>query len=398
MFQQITALPPDPLLGIAAAFKQDTNPKKVDLGVGVYKTEDGKTPILTSVQKALQILLDTEASKSYIQPRGNQAFLDGMEKLVLGNDNPLISSGRVESVQAPGGTGSLKLGFQLIKRSNPNAKIWVSGPTWANHVALIKSTGLDHAEYPYYDKKNNALKADEMLEALAQLGPNDVVLLHGCCHNPTGEDLTPELWSKITELALEKGFLPFIDIAYQGFGQDLDTDVAGVRELLSKVPEALIATSCSKNFGLYRERTGLITTVSETPELAAAALSHVLNIAREIYSMPPSYGGAAVGIILQDQALTTEWKGELAEMCARMRTLRSMLVNKIHERGVDEDFSFINRQNGMFTFLGITPEQVQAIRDEYAIYMAGSSRINIAGISSSNVDYIADAVAAILKK
>ncbi|WP_017445362.1 aromatic amino acid transaminase [Gayadomonas joobiniege] len=398
MFQQMTALPPDPLLGIAAAYKADSNPKKVDLGVGVYKTEDGKTPILTSVQKSLQILLDSEDSKSYIQPRGNQAFLDNMEQLVLGSSNPLLASGRVESVQAPGGTGSLKLGFQLIKRSNPNAKIWVSGPTWANHVALIKSSGLDHAEYPYYDKANNQLKADEMLETLAQLGPNDVVLLHGCCHNPTGEDLTPELWNKITDLAVEKGFLPYIDIAYQGFGIDLDTDVAGVRHLLSKVPEALIATSCSKNFGLYRERTGLITTVSQTPELASVALSHVLNIAREIYSMPPSYGGAAVGILLSNPELTTEWKGELAEMCGRMRNLRAMLVDKIHERGVDEDFSFINRQNGMFTFLGITPEQVQAMRDEYAIYMAGSSRINIAGISSSNVDYIADAVAAILKK
>ncbi|WP_440904765.1 aromatic amino acid transaminase [Catenovulum sp. SX2] len=398
MFQHMTALPPDPLLGIAVAFRADSNPKKVDLGVGVYKTEDGKTPILTSVQKALQTLLNTEDSKSYIQARGNQAFLDGMEKLVFGADNALLASGRVESLQAPGGTGSLRIGFELIKRGNPNAKIWVSSPTWANHVALIKATGLEVAEYPYYDKTNNQLKADEMLETLAQLGPNDVVLLHGCCHNPTGEDLTPELWTKISDLAVEKGFVPFVDIAYQGFGVDLESDVAGVRELLSKVPEALIATSCSKNFGLYRERTGILTSVSESPVLAGAALSHMLNIAREIYSMPPSYGGAAVGILLADEALTAEWKAELADMCARMIDLRALLVNKIHERGVEEDFSFINRQKGMFTFLGITPEQVQSIRDEYAIYMAGSSRINIAGVSSSNVDYLADAVAATLKK
>ncbi|WP_016956013.1 aromatic amino acid transaminase [Catenovulum agarivorans] len=398
MFQHMTALPPDPLLGIAVAFRADSNPKKVDLGVGVYKTEDGKTPILTSVQKALQTLLNTEDSKSYIQARGNQAFLDGMEKLVFGADNALLTSGRVESLQAPGGTGSLRIGFELIKRGNPNAKIWVSSPTWANHVALIKATGLEVAEYPYYDKTNNQLKADEMLETLAQLGPNDVVLLHGCCHNPTGEDLTPELWTKISDLAVEKGFVPFVDIAYQGFGVDLETDVAGVRELLSKVPEALIATSCSKNFGLYRERTGILTSVSESPVLAGAALSHMLNIAREIYSMPPSYGGAAVGILLADEALTAEWKTELAEMCSRMIDLRALLVNKIHERGVEEDFSFINRQKGMFTFLGITPEQVQSIRDEYAIYMAGSSRINIAGVSSSNVDYLADAIAATLKK
>jgi aspartate aminotransferase len=396
MFQQLTSLPPDPLLGIAVAYRQDTNPKKVDLGVGVYKTEDGNTPILTSVSKSLQILLDSEDSKSYIQARGNQAFLDGMEKLVLGANNPLLTSGRVESVQAPGGTGSLKLGFELIKRGNPNAKIWVSDPTWANHVALIKSTGLATEAYPYYDKANSKLKADEMLSTLAELGPNDVVLLHGCCHNPTGEDLTPELWTKIADLAVEKGFVPFIDIAYQGFGADLETDVAGVRELVSKVPEALIVTSCSKNFGLYRERTGLITTISETPVSAGIALTHVLNIAREIYSMPPSYGGAAVGILLADDALTTEWKTELAEMCGRMRNLRALLVDKLHERNVEKDFNFINNQNGMFTFLGINPEQVQKIRDEYAIYMAGSSRINIAGISNSNVDYIADAVAAVL--
>ncbi|WAJ71546.1 aromatic amino acid transaminase [Catenovulum adriaticum] len=398
MFQQLTALPADPLLGIAVAYRQDDNPKKVDLGVGVYKTEEGNTPILTSVKKSLQILLDSEESKSYIQARGNQAFLDGMEKLVLGADNPLLSSNRVESVQAPGGTGSLKLGFELIKRGNPNAKIWVSGPTWANHNALIKSTGLASEEYPYYDKVNNQLRADEMLEAFAKLGKDDVVLLHGCCHNPTGEDIPADLWPKIADLAVENGFTPFIDIAYQGFGTDLETDVQGVRHLLSKVPEALIATSCSKNFGLYRERTGLITTISESPVAAGIALTHVLNIAREIYSMPPSYGGATVGILLGDEALTTEWKTELAEMCARMRSLRALLVDKLHARDVDQSFDFINRQNGMFTFLGITPEQVQAIRDEYSIYMAGSSRINIAGISNSNVDYIADAVAAVLKK
>lgn len=397
MFQTLTTLPPDPLLGIAVAYKKDTNPKKVDLGVGVYKTESGQTPILTSVSKALQILLDSEDSKSYIQARGNQAFLDGMEKLVLGSTNPLINSGRVESIQAPGGTGSLKLGFELIKRGNPNATIWVSDPTWANHVALIKSTGLKTQAYPYYDKANSCLKSDEMLSTLAKLGPNDVVLLHGCCHNPTGEDITPELWTKISALAVERGFVPFIDIAYQGFGVDLETDVAGVRELLSQVPEALIATSCSKNFGMYRERTGLLTTISETAVSAGIALTHVLNIAREIYSMPPSYGGATVGTLLNNEALTTEWKVELADMCARMRNLRALLVNKLDERDVEKDFSFINNQNGMFTFLGINPEQVQKIRDDYAIYMAGSSRINIAGISSSNVDYLADAVAAVIK-
>lgn len=271
-------------------------------------------------------------------------------------------------------------------------------PTWANHNALIKSTGLASEEYPYYDKVNNQLRADEMLEAFAKLGKDDVVLLHGCCHNPTGEDIPADLWPKIADLAVENGFTPFIDIAYQGFGTDLETDVQGVRHLLSKVPEALIATSCSKNFGLYRERTGLITTISESPVAAGIALTHVLNIAREIYSMPPSYGGATVGILLGDEALTTEWKTELAEMCARMRSLRALLVDKLHARDVDQSFDFINRQNGMFTFLGITPEQVQAIRDEYSIYMAGSSRINIAGISNSNVDYIADAVAAVLKK
>ncbi|AWB67198.1 aromatic amino acid aminotransferase [Saccharobesus litoralis] len=393
MFESLEILPPDPLLGIAAACRQDPNPNKVDLGVGVYKTEDGKTPILKAVQKAIDNLTASEDSKVYIAPQGNADFLSGMTNLLLGEQG---NTDRFVSIQAPGGTGSLRIGSELIAKSNPNATVWASDPTWANHVPLMKSAGLNLKNYPYYDTANSKLKADEMLETFSKLGKDDIVLLHGCCHNPTGEDLTPELWTQVADLAVERGFTPFVDIAYQGFGKNLEEDVAGVREVFAKVPEMIIASSCSKNFGLYRERTGMISFLSENAEKTEACRTNALSIARGIYSMPPSYGAALVGLILKDAELTKLWHEELEEMCSRMNGLRTLLVNKLNERGVEKDFSFIERQNGMFSFLGINKEQIDRLRNEDAIYMAGSSRINIAGISNTNVDYIADAVAKVL--
>ncbi|WP_111977466.1 amino acid aminotransferase [Algibacillus agarilyticus] len=393
MFESLDILPPDPLLGIAAACKADPNPKKVDLGVGVYKTEAGDTPILKSVQQAITQLTAEEKSKVYIAPQGNADFISGMQNLILGD---LANTDRFVSIQAPGGTGSLRIGSEMIAKANPNATVWASDPTWANHVPLMKSAGLNLKNYPYYDTANNALKADEMLSTISKLGKDDIVLLHGCCHNPSGEDLTPELWSAVADLAVERGFTPFVDIAYQGFGKDLETDVAGVREIFAKVPEMMIASSCSKNFGLYRERTGMISFLSENAEKKEACRTNALSIARGIYSMPPSYGAALVGLILKDENLTKIWQEELAEMCSRMNTLRTLLIGKLQERGVEKDFSFIERQNGMFSFLGINKDQIDRLRSEYAIYMAGSSRINIAGISNNNVDYLADAIAAVL--
>ncbi len=396
MFQSLDILPPDPLLGIAAAFRQDTNPNKVDLGVGIYKTEEGATPILNSIQKAIAILTKQETSKAYIAPQGHANFIEGMQTLLLGKGNPLLNSGRLTSVQAPGGTGSLRLGSELIAKANPNATVWVSDPTWANHVPLMKSAGLELKTYPYYDAENSKLKADEMLATFATLGKDDVVLLHGCCHNPTGEDLTLELWHKIADLAVERGFTPYVDIAYQGFGVDLESDVQGVRDLIARVPEMLIASSCSKNFGLYRERTGMISVLSADTDKSEAARTNTLSIARGMYSMPPSVGAALVGIVLSDEELTQIWKDELAEMCERMNSLRELLVEKLQAKNVNKDFSHILRQSGMFSFLGINKEQVQRLRDEYSIYMAGNSRINIAGISKTNVEYLADSIAAVL--
>lgn len=397
MFQQLATLPPDPLLGIAAAYREDSNSKKVDLGVGVYKTEQGNTPILTAVQKAITVLSETETSKTYIAPSGNEDFLTGMQSLILGQGNAIIDSGRFTSIQCPGGTGSLRIAAELIARANPNATIHVSDPTWANHIPVMEAADLKVESYPYYDTVNSTLKTDQMLDALAKLGPNDVVLLHGCCHNPTGEDVPFAVWKQITELAVNNGFTPFIDIAYQGFGESLDADVAGVRYLLDAVPEAIVASSCSKNFGLYRERTGMVSFLSENTDKAAACKTNALHIARGIYSMPPSFGAALVGIILKDAELTQVWQDEVVEMCSRMRDLRSLLVSNLHSRGVDKDFSFIERQNGMFSFLGVNKEQILQLRNDYSIYMAGSSRINIAGISKTNVDYLADSVAAVIK-
>jgi aspartate aminotransferase len=393
MFESLEILPPDPLLGIAAACRQDPNPKKVDLGVGVYKTEDGETPILKSVQQAIEKLTATETSKVYIAPQGNADFLSGMESLLLGDQ---AGSDRFVSIQAPGGTGALRIGSELIAKAKPNATVWASDPTWANHVPLMKSAGLKLENYPYYDAANSKLKSEQMLETFSKLGKDDVVLLHGCCHNPTGEDLTLDLWKQVADLAVERGFTPFIDTAYQGFGENLEADAAGVREIFSKVPEMILASSCSKNFGLYRERTGMISFLSENSEKADACKTNALSIARGIYSMPPSYGAALVGLILKDQALTNVWHEELEDMCSRMNSLRTLLLTKLNERGVDKDFSFIERQNGMFSFLGINKEQIERLRADYAIYMAGSSRINIAGISNNNVDYLADAIASVL--
>jgi aspartate aminotransferase len=281
-----------------------------------------------------------------------------------------------------------------LKRLDTPLTVWVSDPTWANHIPLISAAGHEIKPYPYYDPATGLVNPEPMLETLKTLGPDDVVLLHGCCHNPTGADLSLEDWKQITQLATENGFLPFVDIAYQGLGDDLDTDVAGVRHLAAAVPEMIVAVSCSKNFGLYRDRVGAIMVQTETAEKAQAAETQMKDVARASYSMPPAYGGYLVNIVMSDAQLKAEWQAELAAMANRVKTLRDGLVTALHARGVEKDFSFISRQKGMFSYLGIQPEQINQLRDDYAIYMAGSSRINVAGLTTSSIDYVADAIKA----
>ncbi|MEN8771405.1 MAG: amino acid aminotransferase [Glaciecola sp.] len=396
MFEVLPALAPDPILGLSAAFRADPNPKKIDLGVGVYKDEQGNTPIVGAVAQAQLRLLETETSKTYITPQGVQGYIDGMLELLLGKGNQAVLGNRVAAVQAPGGCGALRILAELLKRCNDNAKVWVSDPTWANHIPLIGNAGLELATYPYFDKNTASIKFDEMLATLKTIPKGDVVLLHACCHNPTGADLTQDQWRQVAEAAQQQGWLPFIDSAYLGFGDDLETDAFGMRLMVESVPEVIIAASCSKNFGLYRERVGLAVMLTANSAQTPIVQSQIQAIARGIYSMPPSYGGALVDIILHDEALKASWVAEVDEMRNRMRDLRSLLVNKLAENGAQKDFSFVNQQKGMFSFLCISPEQVKAVRADHSVYFVDSSRVNIAGINLTNVDALAKALVSVL--
>ncbi|WP_115718734.1 amino acid aminotransferase [Gallaecimonas mangrovi] len=394
MFESLQALPADPILGLSIAYKNDSNPKKVDLGVGVYKTETGETPILKAVTLAQRQRIETETTKTYIGSAGDPGFNDKLAKLVFGHDNPVLS--RQFTVSTPGGTGALRMAAEFIKRCNPGATIWVTDPTWANHTALFNAAGIQVKPYRYFDKATSSVDFDGMMNALQSVPKGDVVLVHGCCHNPSGADLNQQQWQAFADLAKEKGFTPLVDMAYQGFGDGLEEDAFGPRTLAEKLPEFLLTTSGSKNFGLYRERIGGFTVVGESSTKVAILSSVMQNVARCIYSMPPAHGAAIIDIILGSNELTALWKDELAEMRGRIHELRSLLVEKLHARQDKKDFSFITRQYGMFSFLGISKEQVHRLKDEFSVYMVDSSRMNVAGINHANVDYLADAITKVL--
>jgi aspartate aminotransferase len=396
MFEVLPQLPADPILGLSTAFKADPNPLKIDLGVGVYKDEDGRTPILSSIAKAQQILLATEESKTYITPQGVQGYIDGLTELLLGKGNKAVLENRVAGVQAPGGCGALRILSELIKRCKSDTKVWVSDPTWANHIPLIGNAGLKIETYPYFDKAQASIRFDAMVECLQNVKSGDVVLLHGCCHNPTGADLTKEQWHTVLELAQKTGFIPFIDVAYLGFGDGLEDDAYGTRLLVNNLPEVIIAASCSKNFGLYRERVGLALMVTANSTTRNAIQTQIQSIARAIYSMPPSYGGALVDIVLRQPDLHAEWVAEVEMMRSRMQDLRGLLVSKLQEYGAQQDFEFVKQQKGMFSYLCISPEQVIAMRDKHSVYFVESSRVNIAGISLKNVDSLAKSLVSVL--
>ena len=396
MFSTLNALAPDPILGLIALANKDHNANKVDLGVGVYKNESGATPIMAAVKTAEHNCAEKELTKAYIGPAGPAEFNSGIRDLIFGSQHPALQSDRVRTVLTPGGCGALRVGAEFLKRCSEHATVWVSDPTWANHLPLLGNAGLKLAEYPYYEAGSAGIKFDEMMSALANVGRGDIVLLHGCCHNPCGADLSEAQWRELTALAAKNGFLPFIDLAYQGFGRGLDEDAYGIRYMAEQLPELLVASSCSKNFGLYRERVGSLSVLSDNPAQADASLTHINNVVRGNYSMPPSHGGAIVGEILADQALRQNWEAELAGMRDRINQLRVLLVDKLSAQNVDRDFSFIARQHGMFSFLGLSVAQVDQLREQFSIYMVGSSRVNIAGISQSNIDYLAQSIAAVL--
>ena len=396
MFQSIQPLPPDPILGLSAAYRADTNPKKVDLGVGVYKDAAGNTPVMRAVKKAEEQLLNTQTSKAYVGPTGFADYNAAVARMLFGDDLLASLGGRRITVQSPGGCGGLRLSAEFIQKANPGAKVWVSDPTWANHVPLLGSAGLNIELYPYYDYEKHDVRFDEMLACLQKVTSDEVVLLHGCCHNPSGADLTQEQWQAVRDVALKQGFTVFIDLAYQGLGDGLEEDVYGVRLLAESLPELIVVSSCSKNFGLYRERTGAATVICENDSLASAASTLLAAAARANYSMPPDHGAAIVETVMNTPALHDDWEMELKEMRDRINGLRSLLVSRLRDAGVDQDFSFIEREKGMFSFLGVNKEQVQSLINDYSIYLVNSSRINVASVNEDNIDYLTASIAAVL--
>ena len=395
MFSQLQPLPPDPILGLTVKYKADTNPQKIDLGAGVYKDEDGNTPILDCVKKAEALRTENEGSKTYLGSTGSSLFNERINLLNLG-DHKVIAENRIRTVSTPGGTGSLRIAAEFVNICRPGATIWVSNPTWANHDGVFKAAGLEVKTYPYYDYDNKCLDFPAMIAALKEISADDVVLLHACCHNPSGMDPDQAHWQEIVDVAKDRGFLPLIDMAYQGFGTGLDEDAYGPRLMADNVGEMILCSSCSKNFGLYRERIGACSIIGTSTEAADIIHSILLRVVRIAYSQPPAHGAALVETILGSDELTAEWHKELEVMRDRINGMRQLLVDKLAENGVTRDFSFITRQSGMFSFLGISKEQVQRLQDEYGIYMVGSSRISIAGICPSNVDYLARSIASVL--
>ncbi len=397
MFETIVAAPPDPILGLTEAFKKETNPRKINLGVGVYKDEQGRTPVLPSVKTAEERLLANEATKSYLPIDGLPEFDAATQELLFGAGNALAAAGRIATAQAPGGTGALRVAGDLIFSTLGPRTVWVSDPTWPNHQQVFGMAGLKSANYPYFDKQNNGVDFAGMLATLGGAPEGDVVVLHGCCHNPTGIDLSVDQWDTVAQLAAERKLIPIIDFAYQGFATGLREDAACLEIVGRHVPEYFVASSFSKNFGLYNERVGALSVVTANAAATEAALSHVKRVIRANFSNPPSHGGAIVATVLRDPALRAQWELEVAEMRDRINTMRTLFVETLNEKGVQRDFSYIARQRGMFSFSGLTPDQVKALRDRYAIYAVGSGRINVAGMSAGNMDYLCTAIADVLQ-
>lgn len=396
MFEKITAAPADPILGLTEEFKKDTRAEKINLGVGIYKDESGNTPVLATVKKAEAILLEKETTKSYLAIPGTPEYGLAVQRLLFGADSSIISDKRAQTAQAPGGTGALRLAAEFIKRQLGDVKVWLSNPTWANHKGVFSAAGLEIAEYTYYDAETKDMDFDAAMADLANAAPGDVVLLHGCCHNPTGIDPDAAQWQKLAELCVEKQLLPMFDFAYQGFANGVEEDAQGLRIFAAKCEELLIASSFSKNFGLYNERVGAFTLVAKDAEQSTTAFSQVKSIARVIYSNPPAHGAAVVTEILNDDALRTEWEQELAEMRDRIQEMRVLFVQTLKEQGVEADFSFIERQNGMFSFSGLNKDQVNRLKEEFGIYIVGSGRISVAGMTKSNMLPLCKGIAAVL--
>jgi aspartate aminotransferase len=392
LFQQLKRLNPDAILGLMAKYRADSSPAKVDLGVGVYRDLSGNTPVLACVRRAEGAVLAAQTTKSYVAAAGREEFNTAVEEMVLGQAH--TARLRTRTVQTPGGCGALRVGAELIRAAAPAVTVHISDPTWGNHTPLLGSSGLRLERYPYYDTAAHRLRFDAMLEHLDRAAEGDVILIHACCHNPTGADLDQAQWQTLADLLKRRRLFPFLDLAYQGFAVDLDADVAGVRLVAEQVPEALIAVSFSKNLGLYRERVGALISIGENVSRADAMLSHVLQIARSIYSMPPDHGAAIAAHIFANPALKGEWTTELGLMRARIADMRGLLAQQLRKVTGDGTFDFIRTQRGMFSLLGVSSQTVDRLREAHHIYMTPDSRMNLAGIMPHNASYVAQCIAA----
>ncbi len=393
MFETLEDMPADAILKLIGQHRDDPRSEKVDLGVGVYRDAEGNTPILRTVKKAENWLVGTQSSKAYLGSRGDPVYCDAIQKLVFGER---ADSKRIITLQSPGGSGALRVGAEVALRANDQARVWVSEPTWNNHIPLLGEAGLKLETYPYYDVDQNALLFDAMLAALNDAAAGDMLLLHGCCHNPTGMDLTAAQWDQVADVVVERQLIPFVDIAYQGFSAGLDQDAYGVRMLFDRVPEMIVTQSCSKNFGLYRDRVGALSLVAADEATANILSSQAQSAVRTMYSLPPDHGGAVVSHILNDAELRAEWHDELAEMRNRLKEMRKLLVTALAEAAPAHDFSHIERTTGMFCYLGISADQVAQLKSERGVYLVDSSRINVCGITAGNVQYLAESIASVL--
>jgi aspartate/tyrosine/aromatic aminotransferase len=396
MFETVKTAPADPILGLTEAFNQDPNPDKINLSVGVYKDGSGKTPVLPTVKEAERRLLEGETTKSYLPMAGDPTYGSLVQKLMFGDGHGIVAEGRGATAHCPGGTGALRVASDYIHKLHPGSAIWLSDPTWANHPTVFEAAGLEVKTYAYRDPATNGLDFNAMIESLEQVPAGDVVLLHGCCHNPTGIDPTVEQWSQVGELIRRRGALPLVDFAYQGLADGIDQDGAGLRALVEHVDQLLISSSFSKNFGLYRERTGALTIIGSTAEQAQTVMSQVKLVIRANYSNPPAHGGGIVMTVLQDPELRAKWELEVAEIRDRINGMRHLFVETLKAKGVTRDFSAITQQRGMFSFSGLTREQVEELREKHSIYIVGSGRINVAGMTEANMDRLCDAIASVL--
>ena len=396
LFAGVEMAPHDPILGVTEAFHADPNPNKVNLGVGVYTDDEGKVPVLECVRRVEHQLAATAQPRNYLPIDGLKTYDRAVQEVLFGLDSPALKEGRVVTAQALGGTGALKLGADLIRRINPGADIWISDPSWENHRAIFEYAGYKVNTYPYYDPATHGLKFEAMMETLESLPERSVVLLHACCHNPTGVDLKEDQWARVIQVVKNRELVPFLDLAYQGFADGLDADAAAVRRFSEACATVFVSSSFSKSLSLYGERVGAFSVVTEDVAEVAKVLSQVKRVIRTNYSSPPTHGGQAVATVLTTPELRALWDAELGQMRDRIKTMRRQLVDKIRAIRADFDFSFVVEQRGMFSYSGLTREQVRRLREEYAVYAIDSGRICVAALNTRNVDYVAKAIASVL--